>query len=396
MTFVQNPDYMLSEIWEQPTIVKQATTTRFDEIKLAFAAIDMERVEKVVLTGSGDSYCAGLAASYVFGETLGVSTSNIAPMELSHYRKDLLDDKSLLLAISVSGKTPRILEAAELAKSQGAQVIGVTDNSESPLAEISNSVCMIGASPQEEIHQTSYKSELASQYDGYQHDVAQTKTYTANLISLLVGSISLSHEKTNSKLKDLKLLSNSIERILKDFSSFEKLGNAIAKADRFIFASSGPNYANALFGSYKMYEFALIGIASDIEEYCHTSYFITEKRTPVVFLAPSGPSYERAREIIPVLQDTLEANPILISNEQKDEFRLGKNYLRIHHEGKEIYSTLPIAVAVGILSYQIARKRGNLDTNTFRGGLETEKYVGGSLRTIRQSKIWKKNVDKEN
>ena len=54
---------------------------------------------------------------------------------------------------------------------------------------------------------------------------------------------------------------------------------------------------------------------------------------------------------------------------------------------EEVYlSPLAFTVPVEFLSYSLARAKG-FNTNTFRGGVETEKYVAGSYKTIRQSKL---------
>ncbi|MFW9915464.1 MAG: hypothetical protein ACFFGZ_07610, partial [Candidatus Thorarchaeota archaeon] len=131
-------------------------------------------------------------------------------------------------------------------------------------------------------------------------------------------------------------------------------------------------------------EFTVSPGIQEIEEYCHTEYFVTEENTPVLFLAPQGPSLERIREITPVLHEVLHAKPIVFTSPTSAD--LPARAIALPYSGPEYLSTPPYAAAVGLWWYHWAKARG-FDTNVFRGGVETERYVGGSLRTIRKSRM---------
>jgi DNA-binding MurR/RpiR family transcriptional regulator len=108
--------------------------------------------EHIILTGSGDSYCAALFGQWVLAEKGNVSA--LPALEASQAACSL-HSEDLLITVSVSGRTARVLEAAQRAVAQGAHVVAVTDNVNSPLAVLASEIWPICASPCEELFETS-------------------------------------------------------------------------------------------------------------------------------------------------------------------------------------------------------------------------------------------------
>jgi glucosamine 6-phosphate synthetase-like amidotransferase/phosphosugar isomerase protein len=134
-----------------------------------------------------------------------------------------------------------------------------------------------------------------------------------------------------------------------------------------------------------MFEFTLHGFGCDIEEYCHTRYFITNDKSTVIFLAPDRQSYERIMEIEPVVREQISAKTLIIADKElvnsQESF-----FLPLKMPQDSYLSPLVTLIPVEFISYSLAQSRG-FNTNTFRGGVETEKYVTGSYTTIRQSRL---------
>ena len=134
-----------------------------------------------------------------------------------------------------------------------------------------------------------------------------------------------------------------------------------------------------------MFEFALNGFTCDIEEYCHTGYFITTDHTSVVFIAPDSASLNRIREIEPIIREELDAKTVvLVDAELKKE--AGPNSTPITLPEERPLSPVVLTIPIEFLSYSLAKSKG-FNTNLFRGGQDTEKYVSGSYKTIRQSRL---------
>ena len=382
-------DHMLQEIHEQPAFLRELINTNKEKIYETINRIRKRNsIKRIILTGCGDSLCAALTSEYAFN-TKNLSTMALPPMEFSGYKYkfyDLLDDETLLVPISVSGRTPRVVESIHAAKSKNCSVLAITNNPDSQVAEMSDEFIYAKSSQIDSLKSSSYEGEVSSKYVGYEHDIPQTKSYTAVQMALLL--LAESFEK-NPDYSELEIIPDIIEKIIGN-PLIKELGTCHSSASRHIYSASGPNYGNALFGEFKMYEFSLVGFSKEIEEYCHTAYFITEENTPVVFIAPQDISYQRTSEIAPVLKKIIGAVPIILSEVQPD-FDYSE-WIEVPYFGSEENSVIPYGVFAPLFAYWVAKERG-LNVNTFRGGVEQEKYVEGSYYTIRQSKIKKEYKD---
>lgn len=380
----EKSDFMLSEMLEQPRIIDSI----FNDINIKnIGKILLESdIERIYFTGSGDSYCAAW-----FGAFLGnkwrpdLYIQHYAPFEFVNYLNPKHLKNSVVIGLSVSGNTPRVVEAIRFAQKHRAQTIGITDNPQGKVSQESDFTLYIHASPPKTLETSSYGSEGAKEYTGYHHDVAQTKTYLANLAvqSVLIAHLS-PKEKTALKhvQEAFQLVNKAVVQRNYFLNNIDKLNNIV---DKVIFVSSGPNGPTGLFGAYKMYEFTLNGFACDIEEYCHTKYFITTDKSLVIFLASDSSSLGRILEIEPVIRNTINAETIVLANSNLLD-KKNSHYILIETPKKRVLSPLVYTIPIEFFSYSIARSKG-YDTNQFRGGQETEKYVSGSYKTIRQSKI---------
>jgi glucosamine--fructose-6-phosphate aminotransferase (isomerizing) len=383
---INNPDFMLSEMLEQPKILDSLITNV--NIKKIGKKLYQSNIERIILTGSGDSYCAAW-----FGAYLGqrwrpdLDIRYFAPFEfVNYYNPDYLQN-SVVIGISVSGNTPRVIEALRFAKKYGAHTIGMTDNPQGRVNTETDHTLFIHASPPETLENSSYVTEGAKEYTGYHHDVAQTKTYLANLatLSLLMAYNSSQEEDTLALIQEAFQLINPA---INQHQDFIKKGNNIGHGiNKVIFVSSGANGPTGLFGAYKMFEFSVNGFACDIEEYCHTNYFITTENSFVIFIASDFPTFDRIKEIEPVIRDVIDAKTVvLINSDLYKNPKIDSHYIPLKVPKNEVLSPLVFTIPVEFLTYSIARSK-DFDTNQFRGGQDTEKYVSGSYKTIRQSKI---------
>jgi DNA-binding MurR/RpiR family transcriptional regulator len=336
----------------------------------------------VILTGSGDSYCAALFGQWVMrerGQVLGLSALEASQASLHFQAGDTL------ICISVSGRTVRVLEAAKRALATGAQVVAVTDNLQSPLAELASSVWPIYASPPQELGNTNYTDQHAKQYIGYHHDVAQTKTFWAAVLTLIRAAkigpdwqVLLDHSRT--------LLSPTFYQPLFNQAKFW------AESGQTFFLGSGWAKIVARFASYKMHEFNRQAHFTGIEEYCHTLYFITRSNDTVVFLVFDEDTAARAREVVPVLCEFFDARIIWVQPKFfGNEFLPAAPEHNIHvvstpASDQPLQQFLEFILAVQWLTYAIGRVNAP-NINTFHAGYDTERLVAGTLRTIRKSAI---------
>lgn len=378
------PDYMLTEMLEQPRILQSILVDKNVE-KIA-SVVKNENIERIILTGCGDSFCAAW-----FGAILAekwcpqFEVRYYEPFDFVNYFDPKKLKNTLVIAISVSGGTLRVLEAIRFSRKYNATTLVLTDNPKGRMVKETDMHLLIHASPPESLLTSSYTSEVAKQYTGYQNDVAQTKTFIANLgtLSQLMAYLAPEPENYLDKVQNSFSLVN---KAIKNCDEFIKIGQSLANAsENILFVGSGPNSPTSLFGAYKMFEFTLHGFACDIEEYCHTRYFITTDKSCVIFLAPDQQCYNRIREIEPVLREQLGAKTLIITNEEFTN-KLLPSTLPLALPEDSILSPLVLTIPIEFISYSLAKERG-FNTNTFRGGVQTEKYVAGSFATIRKSRL---------
>jgi len=337
---------------------------------------------RVFLTGSGDSYCAALFGKWVMEE--GGHIFALPALEASQAAQHFQPGDTLI-CISVSGRTARVLEAAQRALAAGSHVVAVTDNLDSPLADLATLVWPIYASPPEELNDTKYTDEYAKQYIGYHHDVAQTKTFWAALLTLMRGA---------AREPDWQVLLDHARTLLSP-TFYEPLFNKAtlwAESGQTFFLGSGWAKIATRFASYKMHEFNRLALFTGIEEYCHTLYFITRSRDTIVFLVFDECTAARAGEIVPTLCEFFDARIIWLQpNSLGNKFvPAGSEYniqvVNTPASDEHLQQFLDFILALQWLTYLIGRVEAP-NINTFHAGYDTERLVAGTLRTIRKSVI---------
>jgi glucosamine--fructose-6-phosphate aminotransferase (isomerizing) len=384
--------FMHVEIKEQPAAIRRVLTNEENKVLKIADEIAAREIERIYVTGCGDPYFAALAGKHSFEALCCLPTEWIQAMELSRYVARILDRKTMVLTMSISGRTPRTIEAASVARKKGAFVVAVTDDPNSPLTKTADKVIWTRTAPLE----THTKSELSVPYVGYHHNVPQTKTYSATLAVVYLLSIYLaksikkvSNSKHQKLIKELKDIPQKIEETI---NLCEKPIQEIAKEysvkNTFIIIGSGPNYATALYGAAKLLEFGILAIPQEMEEYCHQQFFITENETPVFIISPLGPSFDRTIEVLSGL-NAIKAKPIIITNQEarKTELKPVKGFIQIAPSRvREVFTPIMYCVPFQLFAYHLAVIRG-LDPNQFRGGIKTNKYFEGSYLAIRKSRI---------
>ena len=86
------------------------------------------KIDKVIITGCGDSYLAGIAAKPAFDAFSGVKCEPVKNIDFTrHYRKEDLDDTTLVIGVSVSGTATRVIEAIERGNYNGCETLMVSN-----------------------------------------------------------------------------------------------------------------------------------------------------------------------------------------------------------------------------------------------------------------------------
>jgi len=267
------PHFMLKEIYDQPIVFMDAIRGRFDLENgiahlggLNITEEEMRRVNRVVFLACGTSSYAAMVGRFAFERLAGiVSEVNIASE--FRYSDPIVDENTLVFALSQSGETADILAAVREAKRKGAIVRGVINVTGSTIARECAGGTYIHAGP-----------ELA---------VASTKAYTNTIAVLLLYAIQFGRNRRLSVATGRRLLEAMLEipeKIKEIFSQNEKIQALAEKYSRykdFYFLGRGVNYPVALEGSLKLKEIS----------YCHSEAYPAGelKHGPIALLSEDFP-----------------------------------------------------------------------------------------------------------
>ena len=89
------------------------------------------KIDKVIITGCGDSWLAGIAAKPAFDAISGVKCEPLKNIDFTrHYRKEDLTDTTLVIGVSVSGTATRVIEAIERGNYNGCETLMISNGPE--------------------------------------------------------------------------------------------------------------------------------------------------------------------------------------------------------------------------------------------------------------------------
>ncbi|WP_025324415.1 SIS domain-containing protein [Deferrisoma camini] len=373
-------DAMGVELAEQPGVWR-ALLGRFAEARAAVGvALGGRPVERVVVAGCGDCHAAAEWAEWLWEPSLRVR--GLSAMELSRARLHLLGPGTLLVALSVSGKTPRVLEAVACARAGGARVLGLTDHPASPLAREADAVFCLGASPPEALDRTDYKNPRAAVYSGYHRPVPQTKTFGAMQLALVAVGQALGAGEGGEAWGELPGVAGPAAEAAA--AAGARAAAAARPGCRIAVAGTGPGLPAARFAAYKFLELVVPAGHGEIEEFCHTWYLTTEPGDLVLFLVHDEATYERVAEIVPVVEGEIGAVVQALCTWAPAGEAPGWAVGLPAVGGRVAGILLPFAAAHWVRA--VARAWG-VNTDRFRAGKDEERYVAGSTRMIRRSRL---------
>ena len=255
---------MLSEIHQQPT----ALSKTWDETWIEASQIahkNASNVRMIYFTGSGTSYHACIAANYAVSSATDYSSSTLPASEFSSWTgRTRHQSGTLLIAISQSGESRDITDAATSARRSRMQVLAVTNNARSKLAKLAD-------------------FSITSQA-GKEEAVTATKSFTATLMATYEFLTALAkREELASDLRRIPSLVDETLRICED--KCRMLASKFRDREFFFLLGSGSNYATALEGALKLKESCNVyaeGFAT--REFLHGPMQLVDRRTPILIL----------------------------------------------------------------------------------------------------------------
>ncbi|AGG67347.1 glutamine--fructose-6-phosphate transaminase (isomerizing) [Corynebacterium callunae] len=272
--------FMEKEIHDQPAAVRDTLMGRLDEdgkLVLDELRIDeaiLRSVDKIVIVACGTAAYAGQVARYAIEHWCRIPTE----VELAHefrYRDPILNEKTLVVALSQSGETMDTLMAVRHAREQGAKVVAICNT--------------VGSTLPREADASIYT------YAGPEIAVASTKAFLAQITASYLLGLYLAQLRGNqfadevaTVLQSLREMPEKIQEVIDNEEQIKKLGQDMVDAKSVLFLGRHVGYPVALEGALKLKEIAYLhaeGFAAG--ELKHGPIALVEEGQPVFVIVPS-------------------------------------------------------------------------------------------------------------
>lgn len=309
-------EFMAQEIASQADLFESSADDIMAQCKAIMSKHNFSsKINRVYITGCGDSYFAGIACHDIFMKYTKIHTEVYQALEFSRYLCDYeVDEHCLVLAVSSSGSVARTAECVLRAAQKGALSVAVTSNTKSRLAQVSPEQVIVNI------------PESVGFAPG-------TQSYFASLIALICIALALGEQLGTIDENKSKEIVQYIYEIGKAMKKTVDVCDVLAKKyikaygsdegpqkiKMFHVLGSGPNWGTAQFGTMKLLEAAgFDSVPQGIEEWAHSQYFTTRPGTHTLIVAPKGESRERALEIMQAIT-VMDGKKIVIGEEDDEE-----------------------------------------------------------------------------
>lgn len=339
-------DYMLKEIFEQPTAIRETIGSRFKlGEKCSFDDIDiskeyLEKINKIYIVACGTAMHAGLVGKNAIEKLCKIPTVVDIASEF-RYRDPIIDDKTLCIYISQSGETADTIAALKLAKAKGAKTLAVSN--------------VIGSSITREADYTIYT------HAGPEIAVASTKAYTSQVVLMVIlamyfAEVLGSYDGIEELKSDILDLPAKIEAMLNETDTIKEFANKVYTEHDMYFLGRGTDYNVAMEGSLKLKEISYIhSEAYASGELKHGPIALIENGITVISILTDPNLVEKSisniQEVI-----TRGAKTLVVTNQKLSNSSF--NYVINIPETNSLISPILSVIPLQLLSYYIAKNKG--------------------------------------
>ena len=343
------PFYMEKEIMEQPEAIKATLAPRYVDGRISLEADGvpddvLKNCERVCVVACGTAMHAGLVAQSLIRSILRMHMDVEYASEFM-YMDPVIDDKTLVLAISQSGETIDTLEALKYARSQGAKSIAVINVKGSSIARESDYVMYTYAGP-----------EIA---------VASTKAYTTQIAALfaLIGRMAVvrgafNEEQEKSFVDALMQAPDAIQKVLDRKEEMHHIARGLLEAKDAFMLGRGLDYAILLEGALKLKEVSYIHTEAYASgELKHGTIALITEKTPVVALVTQERVRDKELSNIREVQSRGASVVVLV----KDSIDLADaDYTHVFTlpAMDDVAMAFPASAALQLLAYYVSMDRG--------------------------------------
>jgi len=348
--------FMLKEIFEQPATIAECMRGRMnaEEGWMRLGGMEeykkrMVNAQRMIILGCGTSWHAGMIGEYLFEELARL------PVEVEYasefrYRKPVVREQDIVLAISQSGETADTLAALELAKEHGAITYGIVN--------------VVGSSIARTTHSGSYI------HVGPEIGVASTKAFTGQVTMLTIMALILGYERGflgksqyQKLVQELALIPDKVDRLLETCHEQVKyIAGEFKDCPNALYLGRGYNFPVALEGALKLKEISYIHAEGyPAAEMKHGPIALIDENMPVFVIATNLSAYDK---IVSNIQEVKARKGIVVAVVTEGDQTIKKlaDYTIEIPATEDPLTPLLSVVPLQLLAYHIALQRGcNVD-----------------------------------
>ncbi len=343
--------FMQKEIHEQVRSLTDTIAGRvdFEEGRIRLPELNLTaekaaRIKKIFITACGTAAHAGMVGKVLIEHIARVPVEVDIASEF-RYRNPIIDEDTVVLAISQSGETADTLAAMEEARSQGATLWSIVN--------------VIG----------SQAMRLADGYismqTGPEIGVASTKAYTAPLVDLYMLAIlladlrgTLDKKRRTSLIRDLRLVPDLVGQCLERETQVEDVARALVNTSHCLYLGRGINMPTAYEGALKLKEISYIHAEGyPAGEMKHGPIALIDRQMPVVVIAPRDPWYDKMFSQIEQARSR-GGTVVALATDGDEKVKGVADHILWLPETPWLLSPVTAVIPLQMLAYHIAALRG--------------------------------------
>ncbi len=344
------PHFMLKEIMEQPESLGDTLRGRLDpdagEVRLGGiqdVGRQLTHLRRIIITACGTAWHAGLVGEYLFEDLVRIPTEVDYASEF-RYRNPIIDEGTVVIAISQSGETADTRAALREARLKGALVLGIVNCVGSTIARETDAGVYLHCGP-----------EIG---------VASTKAFSSQLEVLLMMAVFMGRRRHLAPYQAAEIIQNLqrtpelVRKVLELNPAIEKVAQAYKDCPNWLYLGRGYNYPVALEGALKLKEISYVHAEGlPAAEMKHGPIALITEEMPVVFLANRGLQYEKVLSNMEEVKSRGGQLIALVTEGDNEINRLADHVLPVP-DVPEPFQPIVNVVPLQLLAYHVAVMRG--------------------------------------
>ena len=304
----------------------------------------VKKINKIIIIACGTASYAGMVGKVLIERIARIPVEVEIGSEF-RYQDPIVDDRTVVLAISQSGETADTLAAMEEGRQKGAILWSIVNAIGSQAMRIADGFISMQVGP-----------EIG---------VASTKAYTAPLVDLymlaiLLGEMrgTLDEKKRRQLVEDLRLVPDLVGRCLDREEEVKKVAESLLEVNNALYLGRGVNMPTAFEGALKLKEISYIHAEGyPAGEMKHGPIALIDADLPVVVIAPRDPWYDKMFSQIEQAK-ARGGRVIAVATEGDDLIQNQADQVLFVPETPWLLSPVTTVIPLQLLAYHIAAQRG--------------------------------------